>query len=164
MYVCIYYANSIIIIVANCFRKAGFRQPTPAQENRDEHGDDAFATLRELLGSLDGVTVEEYIDVDKSVLTEAVLSDEEIIQNVLNPDKDEEVNDDGKELEKAPVTVDYAAAYRAFTTLSQWFNVHSLPLQSLHDVENSMFEFRFQNSRQMHIDEFFPHQLQRLQT
>jgi hypothetical protein len=61
------------------------------------------------------VAVDDYLDADNAVRTEEALLDEEIVRGLMHANEEYET-----EPEDAPiVVVDYAAAYKAFTTLSQ---------------------------------------------
>ena len=96
------------------------------------------------------MAVDDYLDADNAVRTEEALLDEEIVRGLMHANEENET-----EPEDAPIAVvDYAAAYKAFTTLSQWYDLHSLPISSLHEVEQEMLDFRFRSLRKMPIDQY----------
>lgn len=156
--------------IQNCFAKSGFKLQTDDNETQNddtiEETNDPFIwnELTNRMG-LEGENFEDYVNSDNDIFTAAELSDDTIIENIVNSEEaldtdivieNEEESDSESEDTEEPVKLN--DVLNAFSQIRKYiFQCDSLEsnLTVIDNLEKDIFNNRFNNTIQKKITDYF---------
>lgn len=155
--------------IANCFKKSGFSvEFNDLQENlvlklNTQPSSEQWEAINRHLGMQDTISFEEFVDIDLHVPTDAKLTDEEIINSVIETSGEEnDVDDDNNEADNVELlveTVSLNQAKKMIEQLKSFFekcdNTPDAIFDNLINIDNAIDCERIKGARQSKLDEFF---------
>ncbi|XP_042898736.1 tigger transposable element-derived protein 6-like [Parasteatoda tepidariorum] len=142
--------------IKNCFKKAGFVHRTTEYTGGEDVRDDDTIIYEDDWNLLAAeATFDEYMDCDEDVVTSAIFTVDELIQNTQSePHSDSE--DDVECQQIVPPT--FQDAMNSIETLRTYFLYHNTSdkfFQDLDSLHRSLIKAQRQSSHQTTVDNFF---------
>ncbi|KAL1490128.1 hypothetical protein ABEB36_012868 [Hypothenemus hampei] len=146
---------TIVKTITNCFKKAGFTKDELVQDsdNTDEEDNLPLSELIKLWASyriainMDGVTFEDYVNVDTDVNTMGLPTDEDILEKVVENLVSKETNSDenesgGESMDETTVNIPiFDHAYSALAVLRNFISSRENALNMAYSSLNTLEEF-----------------------
>lgn len=148
--------------IKSCFKKAGFSFPAeneceePENESENCENDINEEDWHTVSGGLSTCTFNEFVDVDKNLITAQLREIGDIAAEINGGDKDEEGDDDDEE-DAAKVPPTHTVALEALETLRDYFQFNSGSegtFSRLDELEKTLFE-NSRNQKQSSILNYF---------